>query len=66
MTEDSESDTNDTNRETVTGEVVATRTVETQDSDFRRAALNKLSFRNLEGGTYKLVRVAEDEADHDE
>lgn len=44
----------------VEGVVVEEREVPEQDSDFRRAALNHIQFRNLEGGTYKLVRV-EDE-----
>lgn len=50
----------DTNTEIVEGIVVATRTLDPQDSDFHRATLNSFSFRGLEGGTYKLVKVSDD------
>lgn len=49
-------------RETVEGEVVATRDIEHQDSEFRRNVINSLSVRGLEGGTYALVKVSDDPA----
>ena len=54
-----------TEKETITGEVVATREVEKADDEFRRAVQNRLSFRNLEGGVYKLVKVDDSDAETD-
>lgn len=50
----------DTKPQSVTGEVVAEQEVPEQDNEFARAALNSIQFRNLEGGTYKLVRVQDE------
>lgn len=49
----------DTEKELVVGEVVSAQSVENQENEFRRAALNGLSFRDLEGGEYKLVKVSD-------
>lgn len=47
--------------QTVEGIVIDTRTLPKQDSEFKRATLNTLEFRNLEGGKYKLVKVDDGE-----
>lgn len=43
----------------VSGTVVAERELSEQNSSFARAVENQLHFRDLQGGTYKLVRVDE-------
>lgn len=41
------------------GEIIDVREVEEARNNFEKAVLNRLEFRNLDGGTYALVKIEE-------